>query len=265
VVRAGIRVVNMTYPAPKNLFSLAGKRALVTGAGRGLGARAAQVLAGAGAHVTLIARSVEQITEVSKEINSKGEHASAHVVDVTDATAFRAFVDSQAPFDVLINNAGTNQPKLLIDTTDESMDFVLNLNVNAAMRVARDVVRGIMAAKRGGSIINISSQMGHVGSPRRTVYCASKHAMEGFTKALAWEVGEYNIRVNSLCPTFIETPMTKPMLDDPAFFDFVVKRTALGRVGRLDELDGPLLFLASEASSLMTGAALVIDAGWTAQ
>jgi NAD(P)-dependent dehydrogenase (short-subunit alcohol dehydrogenase family) len=255
----------MTNAAAHDLFSLVGKRALVTGAGRGLGERAARVLANAGAHVTLIARSLDQISEVAKEINDQGGHAVVQVVDVTDANAFRAFVDAQASFDVLVNNAGTNQPKLLVDTTDASMDYVLALNINAAMRVARDVVRQMIAARRGGAIINVSSQMGHVGSPRRTVYCASKHAMEGFTKALAWEVGEHNIRVNSLCPTFIETPMTKPMLDDPAFFDFVVKRTALGRVGRLDELDGPLLFLASEASSLMTGAALVIDAGWTAQ
>jgi NAD(P)-dependent dehydrogenase (short-subunit alcohol dehydrogenase family) len=255
----------MSQPSPHPLFSLVGKRALVTGAGRGLGARAASVLAGAGAHVTLIARSTEQITEVANQLNRDGQHASAYAVDVTDASAFRSFIDNEAPFDVLINNAGTNQPQLLVDTTDASMDYVLSLNVNAAMRVAREVVRGMIEARRGGSIINISSQMGHVGSPRRTVYCASKHAMEGFTKALAWEVGAHNIRVNSLCPTFIETPMTKPMLDDPAFLEFVVKRTALGRVGRLDELDGPLLFLASQASSLMTGAALVIDAGWTAQ
>jgi NAD(P)-dependent dehydrogenase (short-subunit alcohol dehydrogenase family) len=255
----------MQNPAALNLFSLAGKRALITGAGRGLGAQAARVLAGAGAHVTLIARSTEQIRLVANEIGDQGGLATAHAVDVTDATGFREFIDQHDSFDVLINNAGTNQPQLLVDTTDASMECVLNLNVNAAIRVARDVVRGMIAAKRGGSIINVSSQMGHVGSPRRTVYCASKHAMEGFTKALAWEVGEHNIRVNSLCPTFIETPLTKPMLDDPDFLEFVVKRTALGRVGQLAELDGPLLFLASNASSLMTGAALVVDAGWTAQ
>ncbi len=255
----------MQTAATQNLFSLAGKRALITGAGRGLGAQAARVLAGAGAHVTLIARSTEQISLVANEISDQGGLATAHAIDVTNATGFRAFVDQQDSFDVLINNAGTNQPKLLVDTTDASMEYVLNLNVNAAIRVARDVVRGMIAAKRGGSIINVSSQMGHVGSPQRTVYCASKHAMEGFTKALAWEVGEHNIRVNSLCPTFIETPLTKPMLEDPAFLEFVVKRTALCRVGRLEELDGPLLFLASNASSLMTGAALVVDAGWTAQ
>ena len=265
MVRTGFRLIEMANPAAQNLFSLTGKRVLVTGAGRGLGERAARVLAGAGAHVTLIARSAEQINEVAKEIDAFGGQGLAYVVDVTDAKGFRAFVDEREPFDVLINNAGTNQPKLLVDTTDESLDFVLSLNVNAAMRVARDVVRGMISAGRGGAIINISSQMGHVGSPRRTVYCASKHAMEGFTKALAWEVGEHNIRVNSLCPTFIETPMTKPMLEDSVFLDFVLKRTAFGRVGRLDELDGPLLFLASQASSLMTGAALVIDAGWTAQ
>ncbi len=255
----------MANLAALKLFSLAGKRALVTGAGRGLGARAARVLADSGAHVTLIARSADEIDLVANEIIEQGGQGLAYGVDVTDANGFRSFLEDRAPFDILINNAGTNQPKLLVETTDESMDFVLNLNVNAAMRVARDVVRGMIAAGGGGAIVNISSQMGHVGAPRRTVYCASKHAMEGFTKALAWEVGEHNIRVNSLCPTFIETPMTKPMLEDPNFLDFVVKRTAFGRVGRLEELDGPLLFLASHASSLMTGSALIVDAGWTAQ
>jgi NAD(P)-dependent dehydrogenase (short-subunit alcohol dehydrogenase family) len=252
-------------PTAQMLFSLAGKRALVTGAGRGLGERFAWVLAAAGAKVVLISRTAAQIEAVADEIRKQGFDATHAALDVTDATAFRAFADGEAPFDVLVNNAGTNQPKPLIDTTDESLDTVLALNVNAAMRVARDIARRMIAGGNSGSIINVSSQMGHVGSPRRTVYCASKHAIEGFTKALAWELGSHNVRVNTLCPTFIETPMTAPMLADPAFKDFVLQRVALGRVGRIDELDGPVLFLASNASSLMTGASLVVDAGWTAQ
>ncbi len=247
------------------LFSLRGKRALITGAGRGLGERAARVLAQAGAHVTLIARSHNEITTVANELCALGLGATARCIDVTDAKAFRAFAENESAFDILVNNAGTNQPKLLLDTPDESIDAVLGLNVHAAIRVARDIARPMIAAGRGGCIINMSSQMGHVGSPKRSIYCASKHAIEGFTKAFAWEVGAYGVRVNTLCPTFIETPLTKPMLDDTAFRANVESRTALGRVGRIDELDGPLLFLASNASSLMTGAALVIDAGWTAQ
>ena len=247
------------------LFSLNGRRALITGAGRGMGARFARVLAEAGAEVTLVARTLDEIEAIAKQIVSTGGRATAKQIDVTDAAGFKAFALDEPAFDILVNNAGTNQPNYLTDTSDESIETVLNLNVNAAIRVARDIARGMIAANRGGSIINISSQMGHVGSPRRTVYCASKHALEGFSKALAWELGKHNIRVNTLCPTFIETALTAPMLADPAFREFVVSRTALGRVGQIEELDGPLLFLASDASSLMTGAALVVDAGWSAQ
>ena len=157
-----------------------------------------------------------------------------------------------------------NRPKLLVDTQDEDIDAVFALNVKATFYMSREVARSLQAAGEAGSIINVSSQMGHVGSPRRTLYCATKHAVEGMSKALAWELGPSGIRVNTLCPTFIETALTAPMFEDATFRQFVVDRIALGRLGRIDEVMGPIVFLASDASSLMTGSALMLDGGWTA-
>jgi NAD(P)-dependent dehydrogenase (short-subunit alcohol dehydrogenase family) len=247
------------------MFRLDGKRALVTGAGRGLGATMAAALAEAGAHVTLIARSSDEITRVCAEIIAAGGFAETATLDVTQAAEVEAFFAARAPFNVLVNNAGTNRPAPLVDTPDADIEAVFNLNVMAAFRMAREVARGLIAHGKPGSIINVSSQMGHVGSVNRTVYCASKHAIEGMTKALAWELGPHNIRVNSLCPTFIDTPLTAPMLAKPDFRNWVVGNIALGRVGRADEICGPVVFLASDASSLMTGSALMIDGGWTAR
>ena len=248
-----------------HIFRLDGKRALVTGAGRGLGATMAAALADAGAHVTLIARSFDEIDRVCADIIAAGGSAATAILDVTQAAEVAAFFATQAPFNVLVNNAGTNRPALLVDTPDADIEAVFSLNVIAALRMAREVARGLIAHGQPGSIINVSSQMGHVGSVNRTVYCASKHAIEGMTKALAWELGAHNIRVNSLCPTFIETPLTAPMLAKPDFHHWVVSNIALNRVGRANEVCGPIVFLASDASSLMTGSALMIDGGWTAR
>ena len=247
------------------LFRLDGKRALVTGAGRGLGARMASALAEAGAHVTLVARTAGDIERVRADIASHGGAAATATLDVTQADEVNAFFAEQRPFNVLVNNAGTNRPAPLVDTNDADIEAVFNLNVMAAFRMAREVARRLISQKQPGSIINVSSQMGHVGAVNRTVYCASKHALEGMTKALAWELAPHNIRVNTLCPTFIETPLTAPMLAKPAFREWVVGNIALHRVGREDEVAGPVVFLASDASSLMTGSALMLDGGWTAR
>ena len=245
-------------------FRLDGKRALVTGGGRGLGLAAGVALAQAGATVTLAARSRDELDAACAAIREQGGSADALVLDVTDAAAVRRAIDSRPPYQILVNNAGMNRPKLLTETSDEDIDAVFALNVKATFYVAREVARSLQAAGLPGSIINVSSQMGHVGSPRRTLYCASKHAVEGMSKALAWELGPAGIRVNTLCPTFIETAFTAPMFEDPAFRRFVVDRIALGRVGTIDEVMGPVVFLASDASSLMTGSALMLDGGWTA-
>ena len=245
-------------------FSLRGRRALITGAGRGIGLAAAHALAQAGAHVVLAARTREQIDAACSAIRSNGGGAEAWCVDVTDPAAVRAGIEQLGPFPILVNNAGTNRPALLIDTHDDDIDAVLDLNVRAAIHVAREVARGLVAASMPGSLINISSQMGHVGGPRRTIYCATKHALEGFTKALAWELGPANIRVNSICPTFVETEMTRKMFEDAAFRDYVTSRIALGRMARLEDIMGAVVFLAGDAAAMVTGSALMVDGGWTA-
>ena len=246
-------------------FRLDGKRALITGGGRGIGLAAASALADAGAHVTLAARTKAEIDAAADAIRARGQPADALVLDVTDLAATLAAIGKAQPFNILINNAGTNRPKMLVDVTVEDFDAIMSLNVRAAYFVAQAVARRLINAKQPGSIINISSQMGHVGAARRTVYCASKHAMEGFTKAMAIELAPHGIRVNSLGPTFLETPMTKPFFENKAFRDEVLGKIKLGRLGQLEELTGAIVFLASDASSLMTGSALVIDGGWTAE
>ena len=245
-------------------FRLDGKRALVTGAGRGLGQAFAAALAQAGAHVTLLARSRDEIEAVAAALRKSGLKADALALDVTDLDTMRTAIAAAEPFNILINNAGTNRPGPFLDTKVEDFDYVLNINVRAAYFVAQAVARRLVEAKQPGSIINVSSQMGVVGSPRRTLYCASKHAMEGMTKALAWELGTAGIRVNTLCPTFIETAMTSGMFAEPAFRTWVCDRIALGRLGRVEEIMGAVVFLASDASSLMTGSALMLDGGWSA-
>ena len=250
---------------PTPSFRLDGRRALVTGGGRGIGLAAASALAEAGAHVTLAARTAQEIEDAAAAIRARGQTAEALVLDVTDIEAVRKAIAAAEPFQVLVNNAGMNRPKMLTDVTIDDFDAIMGLNVRAAFFVAQAVAQRLVAEKLPGSIINISSQMGHVGAARRTVYCASKHAMEGFTKAMAIELAPHAIRVNSLGPTFLETPMTKPFFENKAFRDEVLSKIKLGRIGQLEELTGAIVFLASDASSLMTGSALVLDGGWTAE
>ena len=245
-------------------FRLDGCKALVTGAGRGIGLAAASALADAGADVCLLARTETEVSAVAEALCARGDAATAIALDVTDTTAMAQLISEQGPFQILVNNAGTNRPAPCIDYTETDYDDVMALNVRSVYFTTRAVARGLVAAGLEGSIINISSQMGHVGGAGRTVYCASKHALEGFTKALAWELGESGIRVNTLCPTFIETPMTEPMLEDKAFKDRVLSQIALGRLGQVEDLMGAVVYLASDASRLVTGSALMVDGGWTA-
>ncbi|MFL9914786.1 SDR family NAD(P)-dependent oxidoreductase [Paraburkholderia fungorum] len=245
-------------------FRLDGKFALVTGAGRGIGFAAAAALAQAGARVTLVARTATEIEAASEAINAAGGASDFLELDVTDSAWVSEVVKARGPFDVLVNSAGMNRPMELVNVTDEDIDAIIALNVKAAFYVSRAVARGLLKAEKQGSLINVSSQMGHVGSPGRTVYCASKHAIEGMTKALAWELGPKGIRVNTVCPTFIETSFTEEMFRESGFKDWVTSKIALGRVGRIEETMGAVVFLASDASSLITGSALMLDGGWTA-
>jgi NAD(P)-dependent dehydrogenase (short-subunit alcohol dehydrogenase family) len=246
-------------------FRLDGKRALITGGGRGIGLAAASALAEAGAHVTIAARTKAEIEAAAEAIRARGEKADTLALDVTDVDAARKAVAAAEPFQILINNAGMNRPAHLPDVKVEDFDAIFALNVRAAFFMAQAVALQLIEAKLPGSIVNISSQMGHVGAARRTVYCASKHAMEGFTKAMAIELAPHNIRVNSIGPTFLETPMTRPFFENNAFRDEVLGKIKLGRLGQLEEIAGAVVFLASDASSLMTGSALVLDGGWTAE
>ena len=252
----------MMTKAPE--FRLDGKRALVTGAGRGIGLAIAQAYAALGAEVTLCARTASEIEDVAEELRSAGLKADTLQMDVTDVAEFEAAIAARPAFHVFVNNAGTNRPKPLSEVTEDDYDAVMGLNLKAAIFCARAVTRRMIAERVQGSVINMSSQMGHVGAANRTLYCASKWALEGFTKALAVELGAHRIRVNTICPTFIETPMTQPFFEDKAFRDMVVSKIKLGRLGRVEDVTGAAVWLASEASSLMTGSALMLDGGWTA-
>ena len=244
-------------------FRLDGRRALVTGAGRGIGMASALALAEAGADLTLVARSQLELDEVAAAVTKLGVKAVTVSLDIADAGAVQSALAKLEPFEILINSAGTNKPALLTETDIADFDAVMSLNVRSTFLMTRELVKGMVSAGKGGSIVTISSQMGHVGGIKRSVYCASKHAVEGMTKALAWELGSHGIRVNTLCPTFIETKMTAPMLSDPEFKDYVESRIALGRIGKLEDLMGAVVFLCSDAAAMVTGSALMVDGGWT--
>jgi NAD(P)-dependent dehydrogenase (short-subunit alcohol dehydrogenase family) len=245
-------------------FRLDGRRALVTGAGRGIGLAAAAALADAGAAVTLAARSAQEIEDAAAAIRAAGGSADALALDVTDVAAMRAALDARPAFDVLVNNAGGARHAPFLDVTEADYDAILDLNLRSAFFVMQQVARGMKAAGLRGSIVNLSSQMGHVGGPKRSVYCATKFAIEGLTKAASLDLAPHGIRVNTLCPTFIETPMTRPGLADPANRAWVLSKIKLGRVGQVEDLMGAVLYLASDASSLVTGTSLLVDGGWTA-
>lgn len=245
-------------------FRLDNRRALVTGAGRGIGLGAAVALAQAGASVVLVARSSDELAAVCLAMQQAGMQAEAMVLDVTDTKQVKQLLQAQDAFDILINNAGVNRPRPMVQMTEDDFDTVMNVNVRAAYFVAQTVVEKMISAGNGGVIINTSSQMGHVGGVDRSVYCASKFAIEGLTRALAIEVAEHKIRVNTVCPTFIATPLTEMTLADPERVAWITSKIKLGRVGQIEDVMGAFLFLSSDAASLITGTSLLVDGGWTA-
>jgi NAD(P)-dependent dehydrogenase (short-subunit alcohol dehydrogenase family) len=246
-------------------FDLSGKRALVTGAGRGIGLGAAVALARAGASVTLAARTGAEIEEAAAEIRGSGYRAEACVLDVTDMNRVASFFHEQEPYDILVNNAGTNRPKPMTEVTEGDYDAVLDLNLKSAFFVSQAAVKRMIEGRVAGALIHIGSQMGHVGGQNRSVYCASKWALEGMSKAFALDLADHGIRSNVIAPTFIETPMTKPFFEDKTFRESVLSKIKIGRLGKIEDLMGAVVFLASDAAALMTGTSLVIDGGWTAE
>lgn len=245
-------------------FTLHGVRAVVTGAGRGIGLACAAALAQAGAAVTLCARSAVEIEAAAAAIRAAGGSAEAKRLDVADLAAVTRFFVERPAFGVLVNNAGLNRPRPMQDVTEADYDAVLGLNLKAAFFVAQAAARRMIAEGVRGSMIHMSSQMGHVGGPGRSLYCASKWGMEGMSKAFALDLAVHGIRSNTIAPTFVETPLTRPFFADAAFKAEVLRKIKLGRLGRVEDLMGAVVFLASEASALMTGASLVVDGGWTA-
>ena len=246
-------------------FRLAGKRALVTGAGRGIGLAAAAALAQAGAHVVLLARSAAEVEVAAEAICESGGSAEALVADVLDTVDVQKKLGEAGPFDVLVNNAGTNRPSPMQKVTAADYSAVMDLNVRAAFFMAQAVVKGLLAAERPGSLIHIGSQMGHVGGRDRSLYCASKWALEGMSKAFALDLAEFNIRSNTIAPTFIQTALTAPYFTDAEFRSAVLTNIKLGRLGEVEDVMGAVVYLASAASALVTGTSLVVDGGWTAQ
>lgn len=254
----------MTLPKTPSL-RLDGKRALVAGASSGIGAACAVALAEAGAEVTLAARRGDALDALASEMAAAGMVAKTLVMDVSDVEATTALVAENGPFDVLVNSAGLAKHSPATETTTADFDVVADLNIKGAYFLTQAVANGLIKAGKPGSLINISSQMGHVGGVDRAVYAATKHAVEGFTKSMAIEWGRSGIRINTLCPTFIKTPLTEGTFANPERIAWIEDKIKLGRTGEVEDMMGPVVFLASDASALITGSALMVDGGWTAE
>lgn len=250
-------------------FRLDGKVALVTGAGRGLGAAIAEAYAAAGAEVVLLGRTQSYLEELSETISRDGGKSRAVTCDVTEDVKLRDAIGTLPSLDILVNNAGTNFPEPFVDVSDEHLDAMLGLNIRACFVAAQAAVRKMLEdperTDKGGCVINMSSQMGHVGSPNRTVYCMTKHALEGLTKAMAVELAPQNVRVNSIGPTFADTPLVRRVVDTPEKRDFIMSRIPMGKLATLGDIAAAAVYLASPAAAMVTGTHLIVDGGWTAQ
>lgn len=253
----------MTLPRTPS-FRLDGRRALVAGGSSGIGAAAAVALAEAGAEVTIAARSAGKLETLAADIRAEGWLATPLPLDVTDLAATDRAVAESGPFDILVNSAGFALHSPAVETKPEDFDTVADLNIRAAYFLTRGVARGLIDAGKPGSLINISSQMAHVGGIERAVYAATKHAVEGFTKSMAIEWGGHGIRVNTICPTFVRTPLTEITFADPERRAWIEQKIKLGRAGDVTDIMGAVVYLASDASALVTGSSLLVDGGWTA-
>ena len=246
-------------------FRLDGKTALITGASSGIGRAAAVALAEAGAYVTVAARRAGALDQLVAELQDAGHSSRVQVMDVANIPETQKLVADLGPFDVLLNSAGLARHSAAVDTNEPDFDAVSDLNIKGAYFLTQAVAKGLIAVARSGSLINISSQMAHVGGTVRAVYCATKHAVEGFTKAMAIEFGKHDIRVNTICPTFILTELTQATFNDPEKRAWVERQIKLNRVGQVEDIMGAAVFLASDAAAMITGASLLVDGGWTAE
>ena len=244
---------------------LDGKRALVSGGTRGIGLGAAVALAEAGAAVTVLSRTAADIANLAAAAAQANLAITGHAVDVTDRERVQSLLGRDTVFDILVNSTGLARHAPVGEIIEPDYDAVMAVNVKAALFLSQEIAGRLMAEGRPGSIINISSQMGHVSGPKRVVYSASKFALEGLTRGLAVELGPRNIRVNTICPTFIATELSAKSLADPSFHSWVLSKIKLGRLGRIEDIMGPVVFLASDAASLVTGSSLMVDGGWTAE
>ncbi len=242
-------------------FRLDGRRALITGGSRGIGFGCAVALAEAGAESVIAARGKSELQDAETSMREAGLSAKAVVLDVTDLNAVRTLIADHGPFGIVVNSAGLARHSPALHTTMEDFDAVTAVNFRAAYFLAREAATQM---DQGGSIIQISSQMGHIGGIERAVYCGTKHGVEGFTKAMAIEWGERGIRVNTVCPTFIRTPLSEATLNDPVKRDWIMSMIKLGRIAEIEDVMGAVVFLASDASAMVTGTSILVDGGWTA-
>ena len=245
------------------------KIALITGAGKGIGKACAIALAEAGAHVIIISRTEKDLIEVQKIIRKLKRKCTFFVCDVTNIDEIKKIFTKISKLDILINNAGTNRPEFFTKIKRKDMSEVVDLNIKASFDIAQLSTKLMLKSKNrkkiGGSIINLSSQLGKVGAPLRSVYNMTKFGIEGLTKGMAIDLAKHNIRVNSICPTFVETPMVKKFFKNKDFKKSVIKNIPLGKVATESDIATAVVYLASDASSMMTGSSLVIDGGWTAK
>ena len=244
-------------------FRLDGHLAVITGASRGLGEGCALALAGAGADVALVGRNNEDLNAVAGKIEDLGRAAQTLTMDVTESESLAVALGDLPPFGIFVNNAGTNQPQPFLEVDEKTYDRLMGLNLRAAFFAAQAAARLMVKYAKGGAIINMSSQFGHRVGKDRSVYSASKFGLEGLTKAMAFELAEYNIRVNAVAPTFVETPLTKSGLEQKDFRQYVEDKIRLPRLGQISDVAAAVLFLASPASSMITGTSLLVDGGWT--
>jgi len=252
-----------------NKYNLKNKIALVTGAGKGLGKACAIALAEAGANLVIISRTKKDLDQVSKIAKRFKVKCKSYVCDITNYNEIKKIINSQSRIDILINNAGTNIPEYFEKVKRQNMEYLVKINTVASFNIAQLCALKMLKAKNrkkvGGSIVNMSSQMGHVSGPKRSVYSMTKFGLEGLTKGMALDLAKHNIRVNTVCPTFVVTPMTKNFLKDKKFKREMLGNIPLGRFAEMSEISSAVVFLASDAASMITGTSLLVDGGWTAR